>query len=258
MTKVANHPCSLIVIPTYNEADNLEPLISAILALNAGFEILVVDDNSPDGTGEIADRLSQELAEIHVLHRPGKMGLGTAYVTGFDWAIAHGYDNVFEMDCDFSHDPSYLPAFLTEITGADLVIGSRYVKGGSTPSWGLLRRLISRGGNWFARFMLGLRTHDCTGGFRCYRREILQRVPWEEIRLQGYGFQVGAVYHVERLGGRTVEIPIVFPDRRAGQSKMSLKIIVEAFTYVLRLALSERGRRNAQGVKSEYLHESQI
>jgi dolichol-phosphate mannosyltransferase len=229
---------SLIVVPTYNEAGNLEPLVSAILALDAGFEILVVDDNSPDGTGEIADRLSTELPGIHVLHRPGKMGLGTAYVEGFNWAIEGRYDHIFEMDCDFSHDPSYLPRFLEEIVSADLVIGSRYVRGGSTPNWGLLRRFISRGGNAFARFMLGLKTHDCTGGFRCYRREMLQQVPWEQIRLQGYGFQVGSVYFVERLGGRVAEFPIAFRDRRFGKSKMSLRIVVEAFSYVTRMALS--------------------
>jgi dolichol-phosphate mannosyltransferase len=244
------HPCSLIIIPTYNEAESLEPLVSAILALDAGFEILIVDDNSPDGTGKIADRLSRELPGIHVLHRPGKMGLGTAYVEGFKWAIARGYDYVFEMDCDFSHDPNDLPGFLREIASADLVIGSRYIKGGSTPSWGMLRKLISRGGNAFARFMLGLKTHDCTGGFRCYRREMLQQVPWEEIRLQGYGFQIGAVYHVERLGGTVAELPIVFQDRRAGRSKMSFKIVIEAFTYVTRIALSGNGHKDAQKVKS--------
>lgn len=251
MTK---HTRSLIIIPTYNEAENLEPLVSAILALDAGFEILVVDDNSPDGTGEIADHLSTELQSIHVLHRPGKMGLGTAYVEGFKWAIAREYDYVFEMDCDFSHDPSYLPTFLTKITSADLVIGSRYVKGGSTPTWGLLRKLISRGGNVFARFMLSLKTHDCTGGFRCYRREILQRVPWEGIRLQGYGFQVGAVYYVERLAGKVVEFPIVFKDRRVGKSKMSFKIVIEAFSYVTRLALSRKKEgRDTWVVESEAL-----
>jgi len=237
-------PRSLIIVPTYNEAGNLEPLVSAILALDAGFEVLIVDDNSPDGTGEIADRLSRDLA-VHVLHRPGKMGLGTAYVEGFRWAITRGYDYVFEMDCDFSHDPSYLPVFLTQIVSSDLVVGSRYVKGGSTPNWGLLRKLISGGGNAFARFMLGLKTHDCTGGFRCYRREMLRRVPWEEIRLQGYGFQVGAVYYVEHLGGTVAEIPIVFEDRRAGKSKMSARIVIEAFVYVTRLALSERRWREA-------------
>lgn len=244
---------SLIVIPTYNEAENLESLVSAISGLDAGFEILVVDDNSPDGTGEIADRLSQELPGIHVLHRPGKMGLGTAYVEGFRWAIAREYDYVFEMDCDFSHHPSYLPTFLTEIPSADLVIGSRYVDGGSTPSWGFIRKFISRGGNFFARAMLGLKTHDCTGGFRCYRRTMLQRVPWDEIRLQGYGFQVGAAYYVERLGGRVIEFPIVFEDRRAGKSKMSLKIVIEAFAYVTRLALSEKGRQRGPKLESEAL-----
>ena len=244
---------SLIVIPTYNEAENLESLVSAISGLDAGFEILVVDDNSPDGTGEIADRLSQELPGIYVLHRPGKMGLGTAYVEGFRWAIAREYDYVFEMDCDFSHHPSYLPTFLTEITSADLVIGSRYVDGGSTPSWGFLRKFISRGGNFFARAMLGLRTHDCTGGFRCYRRSMLQRVPWDEIRLQGYGFQVGAAYYVERLGGRVAGFPIVFRDRQAGKSKMSLKIVIEAFSYVIRLALSGKGRRYGRKLESEAL-----
>jgi dolichol-phosphate mannosyltransferase len=244
---------SLIVVPTYNEAENIESLVSAILALDLGFEILVVDDNSPDGTGEIADRLSEALTGVHVLHRAGKMGLGTAYVEGFRWAIERGYDHVCEMDCDFSHDPSYLPRFLQEIASADLVIGSRYVKGGSTPDWGLLRRLISRGGNAFARFMLRLKTHDCTGGFRCYRREMLRQIPWEEIRLQGYGFQVGAIYHVERLGGTVAEVPIIFKDRRFGKSKMSLKIVIEAFLYVIQLALFKNRRKNAQAVESEVL-----
>lgn len=241
---------SLIIIPTYNEADSLEPLVSTILALDVGLEVLVVDDNSPDGTGELADRLSLELPDIHVLHRPGKMGLGTAYVKGFKWAIERGYDYIFEMDCDFSHDPSYLPAFLAEIESADLVIGSRYIRGGSTPSWGILRKLISWGGNTFARLMLRLETCDCTGGFRCYRREILQQVPWEEIRLQGYGFQVGAVYHVERLGGKVVEFPIIFKDRRVGQSKMSFEIIIEAFAYVTRMALRGKKRQVSWAAKS--------
>lgn len=247
---MTTHARSLIIIPTYNEAENLEPLISAILALDAGFEILVVDDNSPDGTGQIADRLSDELPGIHVLHRAGKMGLGTAYVQGFRWAIERGYDYVFEMDCDFSHDPQYLPAFLTEIESADLVIGSRYVKGGGTPNWGILRKFISWGGNAFARFMLRLKTHDCTGGFRCYRREMLQQVPWDEIRLQGYGFQIGAVYYVERLGGKVAEFPIIFKDRQVGQSKMSFKIVIEAFTYVIRMVLSGKRVPSAPSAES--------
>jgi dolichol-phosphate mannosyltransferase len=232
---------ALIVIPTYNEADNLEPLVREISALALAFDILVVDDNSPDGTGEIADRLSREQPGIHVLHRPGKMGLGTAYIEGFRWAIEREYDYVLEMDCDFSHNPSYLPRFLEEIETADLVIGSRYVQDGATPDWGLLRRLISSGGNVFARAMLGLETRDCTGGFRCYRRSVLEEVPWDAIRLDGYGFQVGAVYYVEQSGGKVTEFPIIFEDRRVGQSKMCTAIIVEAFIFVTKLAL--RGGR---------------
>lgn len=235
---MTGYPRSLIIIPTYNEAENLEPLVSAILALDAGFEILVIDDNSPDGTGKIADRLAAKLPQVHVLHRPSKMGLGTAYVQGFEWALQRDYQYIFQMDCDFSHHPRYLPIHLEEIVVADVVIGSRYVPDGGTVNWGPLRKLMSRGGNAFARLMLGLKTHDCTGGFRCYRREMLQQVPWEKIRLQGYGFQVGAVYHVERLGGTVIEFPIVFEDRQVGKSKMSFKIVIEAFFYVTRLALS--------------------
>jgi dolichol-phosphate mannosyltransferase len=166
------------------------------------------------------------------------MGLGTAYVTGFRWALEQGYDYVLEMDCDFSHQPRYLPTFLTEIQNADLVLGSRYVKGGGTANWGVLRKLISGGGNTFARTILRLKTHDCTGGFRCYRREILGRVPWESLQLQGYGFQVGAVYYVERMGGKVTEFPIIFEDRRVGKSKMSSRIVLEAFRFVIRTALS--------------------
>lgn len=242
---------ALVIIPTYNEAENLEPLVDAIQALGCGFEILVVDDNSPDGTGAIAEQMSHEREGIHVLHRPGKMGLGTAYVEGFNWAVARGYDYILQMDCDFSHHPRYLPTFLTKIASADLVIGSRYIDGGSTPNWGMLRKLVSRGGNTFARLMLGLKVHDCTGGFRCYRCEMLQRVPWEEIRLQGYGFQVGTIYQVERLGGAVTEIPIIFEDRRFGKSKMSSKIVMEAFIYVTRMALSGGRRKDAQGIGSE-------
>jgi dolichol-phosphate mannosyltransferase len=235
---------SLIIVPTYNEADNLENLVAAIQALDLGLEMLIVDDNSPDGTGDIAERLSASLDGIHVLHRAGKLGLGTAYVQGFKWAVERGYDYVFEMDCDFSHDPRYLPNFLQEIESADLVIGSRYVPGGDTPDWGLLRKFISWGGNAFARFMLRLKTHDCTGGYRCYRRETLRQVPWEEIQLQGYGFQVGAVYYVERLGGRVAEFPIVFQDRRVGKSKMSYNIVLEAFIYVTRMAFKRPPRKS--------------
>jgi dolichol-phosphate mannosyltransferase len=245
---MTEHAAALIVIPTYNEAENLEPLVSAILTRHCEFDILVVDDNSPDGTGEIADRLAAELPAVHVIHRSGKMGLGTAYVAGFKWALAQDYEYVLEMDCDFSHHPRYLPQFLKEITSADLVIGSRYVKEGGTQNWGVLRKLISGGGNTFARLMLGLKTRDCTGGFRCYRRATLQKVPWEEMQLKGYAFQVGSVYYVERLGGRVSEFAIVFEDRRVGQSKMSFKIVIEAFTYVMRMALLGRRSPAAQSV----------
>ncbi|MGC9334887.1 MAG: glycosyltransferase, partial [Anaerolineae bacterium] len=165
-------------------------------------------------------------------------GLGSAYIAAFAWALARDYDLVFEMDCDVSHDPSDLPRFLTAIEDADLVLGSRYVKGGSTPDWGLKRRIISRGGNLFSRRLLGLKTHDCTGGYRCYRRELLEQIPFAEIGVHGYSFQVAMVYHVERLGGRICEIPITFRDRRLGSSKMSGDIVREALVYVVGLALS--------------------
>ena len=228
---------AVIVIPTYNEAENIEALVSAIQALGAGFEILVVDDNSPDGTGEIVERLMKRLPGIHVLHRSGKMGLGTAYVEGFRWVLEHNYEYIMEMDCDFSHHPRYLPTFLDQIKHADLVIGSRYAKGGGTANWSFLRKFISGAGNAFARTMLRLKTRDCTGGFRCYRRETVERIPWESLQLQGYGFQVGAVYYVERMGAKVAEFPILFEDRRMGTSKMSSHIVWEAFLFVLRTAL---------------------
>jgi dolichol-phosphate mannosyltransferase len=229
------HP--LIVLPTYNEADNLSSLVHAVLAQDVVLDILIVDDNSPDGTGIIADELSQANPNIHVLHRTCKEGLGPAYIAGFKWAMSGDYDCVFEMDCDFSHDPIELPRFLIEIRNADLVIGSRYVRGGSTPDWGLNRRFLSVGGNLFSRLLLRLKTHDCTGGYRCYRSELLQRIPWDAISAQGYGFQVGAVYYAERLGARVKEFPIKFWDRQVGRSKMSPDIVREALKYVVRLAV---------------------
>jgi dolichol-phosphate mannosyltransferase len=232
---------ALIVIPTYNEAENLQSLVERIRGRSPSFDVLVVDDNSPDGTGAIADRLAATLPTVHVMHRAAKQGLGTAYIAGFRWALERDYACVLEMDSDFSHPPRYLPVFLERIQDADLVIGSRYVPGGGTPDWGLVRRFISAGGNWFARTMLGLRTRDCTGGYRCYRRTTLEQVPWDEIGLQGYGFQIGAVYHVERLGGRVAEFPILFMDRQVGRSKMSAHIVLEAMWFVTRLAL--RGGR---------------
>ena len=225
---------TLIIIPTYNEAENLQPLLEAVFSFVVATDILIVDDNSPDGTGDLADAIAAKDARVHVLHRSGKLGLGTAYIAGFKYAIAHGYDTAFEMDADFSHDPRYLPDFLKAIEHADLVIGSRYVRGGGTPNWSLVRRFISGGGNIFARFLLGIPVYDCTAGYRCYRREVLESIDLDTIQSQGYAFQVELAYRVMQQGFKIVEIPIIFMDRRVGKSKMSRKIVVEAFTYVLR------------------------
>ena len=231
---------TLIIIPTYNEYENLSPLLENIFSYVPQTDILIVDDNSPDGTGELVDRIALTDKRVHIIHRSGKLGLGTAYVTGFKYAIAHNYDAAFEMDADFSHDPQYLPNFLTAIEDADLVIGSRYIPGGATPNWSIIRRLISGCGNIFARLVLGMPIHDCTAGYRCYRREVLERIDLESIESQGYGFQVELAYRVMKGGFRIVETPIVFMDRRVGKSKMSRKIVLEAFTYVLRTRFSKQ------------------
>ena len=225
---------TLIIIPTYNELENLRPLIEEIFKYVSQTDILIVDDNSPDGTGKLADELSVEYSQLHVLHRAGKLGLGTAYIAGFKYAIEHGYDAAFEMDADFSHDPRYLPDFLRAIENADLVIGSRYVKNGGTPNWSLLRRFISGGGNIYARFMLGLPIHDCTAGYRCYRRQVLEAIDLDTIQSQGYAFQIELVYRVSKHGFKIVETPIIFQDRRVGKSKMSRKIFLEGFVFVFR------------------------
>jgi dolichol-phosphate mannosyltransferase len=225
---------TLIIIPTYNELDNLRPLLNEIFTYAPETDILIVDDNSPDGTGDLADEIHEQNAQVHVLHRSGKQGLGTAYVAGFKYSIEHGYDAAFEMDADFSHDPRYLPDFLKAIEHADLVIGSRYIPGGDTPNWSLLRRFISGGGNIFARYMLGIPVHDCTAGYRCYRREVLEHIDLDTIQSQGYAFQIELAYRVMKHGYKIVETPIVFKDRRVGKSKMSRKIVIEGFTYVLK------------------------
>jgi dolichol-phosphate mannosyltransferase len=197
-------------------------------------DLLVIDDNSPDGTGQLVDELASHDSRIRTLHRPGKLGLGTAYVRGFHYAIEHGYDLVFEMDADYSHDPKYLPDFLRAAERADLVIGSRYIKGGGTPNWSALRRFISGGGNIFARAVLGIPVHDCTSGFRCYRTVALHTLNLDAIRAQGYAFQVELAYNFWKSGYRIREVPIIFEDRRVGKSKMSRKIFIEAFLWVLR------------------------
>ncbi len=228
---------TLIIIPTYNEVDNLRPLLQELFTYAPETDVLIVDDNSPDGTGQLAEEIHDEDSRVHVMHRAGKMGLGTAYIAGFKYAIEHGYDAAFEMDADFSHDPRYLPDFLKKIEQADLVIGSRYVPGGETPNWSLSRRFISGGGNIFARFMLGMPIHDCTAGYRCYRREVLERIDLDTVESQGYAFQVEMAYRVKQRGFKIVETPIIFMDRRVGKSKMSRAIFLEAFTWVLRTRL---------------------
>lgn len=225
---------TLIIIPTYNELENLRPLIAEIFSYVSQTDILIVDDNSPDGTGKLADELSAENTRIHVMHRAGKLGLGTAYIAGFKYAIEQQYDAAFEMDADFSHDPKYLPNFLEAIEDADLVIGSRYVRDGGTPNWSLLRRFISGGGNIYARFMLGLPIHDCTAGYRCYRRKVLETIDLDTIQSQGYAFQIELVYRVRKHNFKIVETPIIFQDRRVGKSKMSRKIFLEGFIFVFR------------------------
>ena len=225
---------TLIIIPTYNEFDNLRPLLQEIFSFAPAADVLIVDDNSPDGTGKLADQIHVENPQVNVLHRAGKLGLGTAYIAGFKYAVEHGYDAAFEMDADFSHDPRYLPDFLQKIENADLVIGSRYVEGGDTPNWSLLRRFISGGGNIFARFMLGIPVHDCTAGYRCYRRQVLESIELDTIESQGYAFQVELAYRVYKHGFKIVETPIIFMDRRVGKSKMSRTIFLEGLTWVIR------------------------
>jgi dolichol-phosphate mannosyltransferase len=235
---------TLIIIPTYNEIENLPPLLKEIFSYAPEADILIVDDNSPDGTGELADKFHEENAQVHVLHRAGKLGLGTAYIEGFKYAIGHDYDTAFEMDADFSHDPKYLPDFLKAIENADLVIGSRYIPGGDTPNWTMIRRIISGGGNIFARFMLGIPVHDCTAGYRCYRRQVLESIDLDSIQSQGYAFQIELAYRVMQHGFKIVETPIVFMDRRVGKSKMSRKIVIEGFTYVIKARFSKRSRKS--------------
>jgi dolichol-phosphate mannosyltransferase len=234
---VENVVKSLIAIPTYSERENIVGLIEDIQRVVPTTDILVIDDNSPDGTGEVVDELSARLPQVKALHRPTKLGLGTAYVRGFQYAIENGYELVFEMDADFSHDPRYLPDILNAAQNADLVIGSRYVPGGGTANWSALRKFVSGGGNAFARTVLGIPIHDCTGGFRCYRTAALRTVDLSLIRAQGYAFQVEMAYIFWKRGYQVREVPIIFEDRRVGKSKMSRKIFVEAFLWVMRTRL---------------------
>jgi dolichol-phosphate mannosyltransferase len=229
-------PNAVVCLPTYNERENLEPMLRALQPL--GVSVLVVDDSSPDGTGELADRLAAELDFVSVLHRAKKEGLGPAYLAGFARALAGGADYVLEMDCDFSHDPADVPRLIAACeTGADLALGSRYVPGGGTENWGRGRRFVSIGGSWYARVLLGVSIHDLTGGFKCYRRAVLERIDLAAVRSKGYAFQIETTYRALRAGFRVVEVPIHFADRTAGHSKMSRTIVLEAVARVPLLRL---------------------
>ncbi|MBP8036814.1 MAG: polyprenol monophosphomannose synthase [Negativicutes bacterium] len=229
----------LIIIPTYNESDNIEKLLDLISRTDPAAHVLIVDDNSPDRTYEIVERLMQTSypGRLFLLKRAGKLGLGTAYIAGFKWALARDYDYIFEMDADFSHDPKYLPAFLAAIEKHDLVLGSRYVPGGGVKNWGLLRKFISRGGSLYARTILGLSLRDLTGGFKCFRRQVLESIDLDAVKSNGYSFQIEMTYRARCKGFRICETPIVFEDRTAGKSKMSRKIFLEAVLMVWKLRM---------------------
>lgn len=226
-----------VVIPTYNERENLPRLVPQILEQSPDLEILVVDDASPDGTGELADDLAAAHTRVHVLHRPAKLGLGTAYVAGFGWALERDYDVVFEMDADFSHDPRHLTEFLARVRDYDLVLGSRYLNGVTVVNWPMKRLLLSYLANAYARFVTGIRLSDLTGGFRCYRRQVLEAIDLADVHSSGYAFQIEMTYRVVRKGFRVGEMPILFVDRNVGASKMSRKIVWEAVGVVWRLRL---------------------
>lgn len=233
-----------ICLPTYNERENLESMLRALGGvLPEGARVLVVDDNSPDGTGEIADRLAAELPYVGVLHRERKEGLGPAYIAGFRRALADGAELVLEMDCDFSHDPADVPRLIAAAAGADLVLGSRYVDGGSVGNWGLSRRLVSAGGSLYARLLLGVPVRDLTGGFKCYRRAVLETIDLDAVAARGYAFQIETTYRAIRGGFRVAEVPIRFVDRAAGGSKMSRSIVLEAAWKVPALRLAALARR---------------
>jgi dolichol-phosphate mannosyltransferase len=226
----------LVIVPTYNEGENVTRIVPLILAQDARLDVLVVDDNSPDGTGRLADALAEADPRVHVLHRPGKQGLGKAYLAGFRWALERDYAYIFEMDADFSHDPRHLPEFLAAVQHADVVLGSRYRDGKVTVvNWPMTRLILSYGANIYARAVTGLRLGDATGGFKCFRREVLQSIPLDEVRSNGYAFQIEMSFRAWKRNFRIAEIPIVFHDRTEGESKMSKRIIREAIWMVWRL-----------------------
>ena len=226
---------TLVIIPTYNERENIERIVPQVLEKDPSIHVLIVDDGSPDGTGEIADRMAKENDRILVLHRKNKSGLGTAYITGFKFALEKSYDLIFEMDCDFSHDPEYIPHFLEAIKDADLILGSRYISGVNVINWPMSRLLLSYYANVYSRWVTGLPLKDATGGFKCFRREVLEAIDFNKVKSNGYSFQIEMSFRAWKKGFRIKEIPIVFEDRKAGQSKMSKKIVREAIWMVWRL-----------------------
>ena len=235
---------ALVITPTYNERENLHAFLDALFAVAPEVDVLVVDDHSPDGTGELADEVARRDPRVRVRHRAGKLGLGTAYLEGFQWALAQGYDIVFEMDTDLSHDPRYVPEFIRAIeAGADVVIGSRNIPGGGVEGWGPGRHLVSKGGSVYARTILGLDVRDLTSGYKAFTREALERIDLGGVRSNGYSFQIELTYRAALRGLRVAEVPILFVDRRAGASKMSRKIFAEAVVMVWKLRLDAlRGR----------------
>jgi dolichol-phosphate mannosyltransferase len=241
LTVRAALPGAWLILPTYNEAENVEAVLRAALAQLAttGVEhtILVVDDGSPDGTGEIAERVAGERPEVRVMHRPSKLGLGRAYLAGFETALASGAELVLEMDADFSHDPADLPRLIAAAGAADLVLGSRYVPGGGVENWGALRRILSRGGSWYARVLLGVPVRDLTGGFKCFNSRVLEAIDLTGVHADGYGFQIELTYRAIQAGFTVAEVPILFRERREGQSKMTARIAVEAVWKVPALRL---------------------
>jgi dolichol-phosphate mannosyltransferase len=234
---------ALVVVPTYNERVNLPLIVPQILQQDIRIEVLVVDDNSPDGTGRMADEMAAAEPRIHVMHRPGKEGLGKAYIAGFKWALERDYDYIFEMDADFSHDPKYLPEFLQSIERADLVVGSRYRSGVNVINWPISRLLLSLGANEYARRITGLPLTDSTGGFKCFRRRVLESIDFSKVKSNGYSFQIEMSFRAWKQGFRVVEIPIVFTDRVEGQSKMNKRIVREAIWMVWWLRITSMGGR---------------
>jgi dolichol-phosphate mannosyltransferase len=242
---------TLVVVPTYNERENLPPLSQRLLSLPVRVDLLVVDDNSPDGTGKIADELSKKHGSIHVLHRNEKSGLGRAYIAGFKWALEHGYEYVFELDGDFSHNPDDIPMFLEAARSADLVLGSRYVNGIRVINWPLSRLMLSKGAAKYVKIITGMPFTDPTGGYKCFRKRALQAIDLEAIRSNGYSFQVEMTHKLWRQGLKVVEVPIVFTERIQGHSKMSGHIISEAFWMVWRLWFQNGMRRKPRKPKSD-------